>query len=99
MSGLVHSHFKVSLWYSTAVVLSPLGVLASTCTCEGRLKFLTFSTINSLTSIIKHLRCKHVGALLLGVLVIKDHSNSTSPPQHFKRSNMNRFKNASGAVQ
>jgi hypothetical protein len=52
---------------------------------------------------IKHLRCKHVGAVLLAVLSIKSYSNSPAAPKNkiinLKRANVERFANCTESVR
>jgi len=44
------------------------------------------------------LSCKHVGALLLALVVLKDHSEQLKPPDDMRRSNMKRFDGMSDSV-
>jgi hypothetical protein len=71
---------------------------------EGMLLFcgLAFPSSLSLRK-IKHLRCKHVAAVLLAVVCIKTYSESPTAPKNesvnLKRSNVERFANCSNSVK
>ena len=48
---------------------------------------------------IKHLRCKHVGALLVAIIALKLYSDQEEPPKDLKRKNVKRFENCSESVR
>jgi hypothetical protein len=79
----VHAHMNNSTWYETSVVLSEDEFLGSSCVCEG--------------GKINHLRCKHVGALLLSLMVLKN--QPPQPPKYLKRPNMKRYRGMSESVR
>ena len=45
-----------------------------------------------------HLRCKHIGALLLSLIALKDHSTVTVAPNDMKRPNMSRYEGMTDSV-
>ena len=51
-----------------------------------------FQTTFLLLRTLTHIRCKHVAALLLGLVALKKYSHQAEPPPLFKRPGMKRFK-------
>jgi hypothetical protein len=48
---------------------------------------------------MKHLKCKHVCAVLLALFALKNHSKDKKPPDAFKRKNMKRYEGMSDNVR
>jgi hypothetical protein len=82
------------------VKLDTKKILESTCVCEGGyVSTNAFYRSCLLPSKMKHLKCKHVGALLYALLVLKKHSQATQPPKGFKRPNIGRYEGLSNSVR
>jgi len=85
VSSFVHAHMNNTTWYYVTLKFSHQSIIESGCACQaGKLP---------------HMRCKHVGALLCGVLALKEYSNQNVAPNEFRRSNMKRFDGAKESVR